>query len=173
VAFAIEDDRDVAAVELPADEVEGLDHRAKLAWAEGRLRTRINRGHMLAGVTMLDPATTYIDASVTIEPDVTLEPNVILRGTTSIATGTVIRSGSHIIDTTVGRDCIIWASVLERSEVEDEVQIGPFSHLRPGLVHRARARSSATTPRSRTAASAPDRSSTTSATSATRRSASA
>ena len=62
----------------------------------------------------------------------TLEPNVILRGSTRIGAGTVIGAGSQLFDTVVGRDCRVWASVLESSEVEDEVQIGPFAHLRPG-----------------------------------------
>ncbi len=67
-----------------------------------------------------------------IEADVILEPNVILRGATTIGAGTRIGSGSQLIDTIVGRDCLVWASVLESSEVEDEVRIGPFAHLRPG-----------------------------------------
>ena len=91
----------------------------------------INEAHMMAGVTMIDPNQTYVDASVELASDVTLEPNVILRGSTRIGEGTRIGAGSQIIDTVVGRNCFIWASVLECSEVEDQVQIGPFSHLRP------------------------------------------
>jgi bifunctional UDP-N-acetylglucosamine pyrophosphorylase/glucosamine-1-phosphate N-acetyltransferase len=86
---------------------------------------------MLSGVTMADPSTAYVDATVELASDVILEPNVILRGSTRIGEGTRIGAGSQIVDTIVGRDCIVWASILECSEVEDGVQIGPFSHLRP------------------------------------------
>jgi len=64
--------------------------------------------------------------------DVVLEPNVILRGVTSIASGSTIGPGTTILDSTIGQDCRVWASVVERSVVEDGVTIGPFSHLRPG-----------------------------------------
>jgi len=94
------------------------------------MRVTVNDRHMLAGVTMVDPFRTYVDASVELETDVLLEPGVILRGTTRIGQGTRIGAGSFIIDSVIGRNCYIWASVLESSEVEDEVQIGPFSHLR-------------------------------------------
>jgi bifunctional UDP-N-acetylglucosamine pyrophosphorylase/glucosamine-1-phosphate N-acetyltransferase len=72
-----------------------------------------------------------VDVTVELARDVVLEAGVILRGKTRIGEGTRIGAGSLIIDTVVGRECFIWASVLEGSEVEDEVQIGPFSHLRP------------------------------------------
>jgi bifunctional UDP-N-acetylglucosamine pyrophosphorylase / glucosamine-1-phosphate N-acetyltransferase len=83
-------------------------------------------------VTMLDPATAYVDAGVELAPDVTLEPNVILRGRTSVGEGTVVGAGSQVIDSDVGARCRVWASILERSTVEQGTTIGPFSHLRPG-----------------------------------------
>ncbi len=133
VAFARADGRPIGSVEVGDDgSLAGINDRAQLADATYRLRERINRGHLLAGVTMLDPSTAYVDAEVVLEPDVVLEPNVILRGRTRIGAGTLIGSGSQLLDTTIGRDCTIWASVLESSEVEDEVWIGPFAHLRPG-----------------------------------------
>ena len=61
-----------------------------------------------------------------------LEPNVILRGATTIGERTRIAAGSQIVDSVIGPDCVVWASVVERSTVEDHVTIGPFSHLRPG-----------------------------------------
>jgi bifunctional UDP-N-acetylglucosamine pyrophosphorylase/glucosamine-1-phosphate N-acetyltransferase len=132
VTFAMQDHRPVVSLEVEDDgTLAGINDRAQLAEAEAELRALINTRHMLAGVTMVDPQRTYVDASVELEPDVVLEPDVILRGSTVIGAGTRIGSGSQIIDTKVGRGCLIWASVLESSEVEDEVQIGPFSHLRP------------------------------------------
>ena len=108
----------------------GINDRTQLAEAVLELRMAINEAHMMSGVTMVDPGTVYIDASVELGTDVTIEPNVILRGGTRIGSGTRIGAGSQIIDTVIGSNCVIWASVLECSEVEDEVQIGPFSHLR-------------------------------------------
>jgi bifunctional UDP-N-acetylglucosamine pyrophosphorylase / glucosamine-1-phosphate N-acetyltransferase len=133
VALAREDRRVVTSLEVDDDgTLAGINDRSQLALAELELRLAINEAHMLSGVTMVDPSTTYVDATVELAADVTLESNVILRGSTRIGTGTRIGSGSQIIDTVVGSNCLVWASVLERSEVEDEVQIGPFSHLRPG-----------------------------------------
>jgi bifunctional UDP-N-acetylglucosamine pyrophosphorylase/glucosamine-1-phosphate N-acetyltransferase len=132
VVLAREDRRPVVSLEVEDDgTLAGINDRVQLAEAELDLRMAINEAHMLAGVTMIAPSQTYVDASVELASDVTLEPNVILRGSTRIGEGTRIGAGSQIIDTVVGRNCFIWASVLECSEVEDEVQIGPFSHLRP------------------------------------------
>ena len=133
VTFARADGRQIATVEVGDDgSLAGVNDRAELADATYRLRERINGRHLLAGVTMLDPSTAYIDATVELAPDVVLEPNVILRGRSRVGTGTRIGSGSQLVDVAVGRDCTIWASVLESSEVEDAVTIGPFAHLRPG-----------------------------------------
>jgi bifunctional UDP-N-acetylglucosamine pyrophosphorylase/glucosamine-1-phosphate N-acetyltransferase len=133
VALARADGRPAATVEVGDDgTLGGINDRAELAEATYRLRERINGAHLLAGVTMHDPSTAYVDAGVEIEEDVVLEPNVILRGRTRIGSGTRIGAGSQLIDTVVGRDCTIWASVLESSDVEDDVRIGPFAHLRAG-----------------------------------------
>jgi bifunctional UDP-N-acetylglucosamine pyrophosphorylase/glucosamine-1-phosphate N-acetyltransferase len=132
VILAREDRRPVVSLEVEDDgTLAGINDRSQLADAELELRMTINQRHMLAGVTMVDPLRTYVDSTVELAVDVVLEPGVVLRGRTKIGEGTRIGSGSQIIDTVVGRDCFIWASVLECSEVEDEVQIGPFSHLRP------------------------------------------
>ncbi|MGH2511575.1 MAG: bifunctional UDP-N-acetylglucosamine diphosphorylase/glucosamine-1-phosphate N-acetyltransferase GlmU [Candidatus Limnocylindrales bacterium] len=133
VALARADGRLVAALEVGDDgTLEGINDRAQLAEATFALQARINERHLLAGVTMRDPTTAHVDAQVKLESDVTLEPNVILRGATRIGAGTTIGAGSQVIDSVIGRDCRIWASVVESSQVEDEVQIGPFAHLRPG-----------------------------------------
>lgn len=121
-ALSVEDDGRLA----------GINDRAQLAAAEWDMRTELNTAHMLAGVTMRDPSTVYIDATVELAADVTLEPNVILRGRTRVGEGTIIGAGSQVVDSVIGRDCTVWASVLESAEVEDDVRIGPFAHLRPG-----------------------------------------
>jgi bifunctional UDP-N-acetylglucosamine pyrophosphorylase/glucosamine-1-phosphate N-acetyltransferase len=110
----------------------GVNDRAELADAQRDMQAALNRRLMGGGVTMADPATAWIDADVELAPDVALEPNVILRGRTRIGEGSVIGAGSQIFDSVIGRGCRIWASVVERSEIADEVEVGPFSHLRPG-----------------------------------------
>ncbi len=133
IPLARADDRPVATLEVEDDgTLLGINDRTQLADAELEMRLRINEAHMRAGVTMQDPATTYIDATVEIAEDVTLEPNVYLRGQTIIERGAVVRSGSQIFDCRIGERTVVWASVLEDSTVEEDVTIGPFSHVRKG-----------------------------------------
>jgi bifunctional UDP-N-acetylglucosamine pyrophosphorylase / glucosamine-1-phosphate N-acetyltransferase len=133
IELARADGRLVATLDVEDDgRLLGVNDRAELAQAEWDMRAALNAAHMRAGVTMRDPSTVYLDATVRIAADVTLEPNVILRGATTVGEGTVIGSGSHITDTVIGANCHVWASVLESSTVEDDVTIGPFAHLRPG-----------------------------------------
>jgi bifunctional UDP-N-acetylglucosamine pyrophosphorylase/glucosamine-1-phosphate N-acetyltransferase len=133
VRFARDDGRLVAALDVEDDgRLTGINDRAQLARAEWDMRVEVNDRWMRAGVTMVDPSTVYLDHGVQLAEDVVLEPNVHLRGTTRIGERTRIAAGSQIIDSTIGPDCVVWASVIERSTVEDHVTIGPFSHLRPG-----------------------------------------
>ena len=133
VELARADGRRVSIFELddPA-ELRGVNDRVQLAAAEAGLRWRLLEGHLLAGVTMEDPATVYLDATVELAADVVLEPHVTLRGATRVGEGTRIGAGSQIFDSRIGRDCRVWSSVVEGSELEDEVEVGPFAHLRPG-----------------------------------------
>ncbi len=133
IPLARADDRPVATLEVEDDgTLLGINDRAQLADAELEMRLRINEAHMRAGVTMQDPASTFIDATVEMAEDVTLEPNVYLRGETVIERDAVIRSGSQIFDTRIGERTVVWASVLEGSVVDADVTIGPFSHVRKG-----------------------------------------
>ena len=135
VRLAREDGRIVSAVGFDDDGTfDGINDRAQLAQAEWTLRVRCNEAHMQAGVTMRDPSTVYVDWDVELAPDVTIEPNVIIRGASTVAAGSVLGPGSTIVDSIVGRDCIVWASVVERSTIEDGASVGPYSHLRPGTV---------------------------------------
>jgi bifunctional UDP-N-acetylglucosamine pyrophosphorylase/glucosamine-1-phosphate N-acetyltransferase len=135
VRFAAEDGSGVTSIVVEDDgRLLGINDRLQLAEAEGELRAEINERHLLAGVSMADPSTAYVEPTVELARDVVLEPNVILRGRTRIGEGTVIGAGSQIVDSIVGRDCLVWASIVESSEVGDDVRIGPMSHLRPGSV---------------------------------------
>jgi bifunctional UDP-N-acetylglucosamine pyrophosphorylase/glucosamine-1-phosphate N-acetyltransferase len=132
-ALARADRRRVTAFQVDDDgTLAGINDRQDLADASSLMGEIINVAHMRAGVTMEDPSTAYVDATVELGTDVVLEPNVILRGATRIGEGTRIGAGTRIVDSVVGRDCEIVASVLEASEVEDEVRVGPYTHLRPG-----------------------------------------
>ncbi len=134
VRFAREDGRLVAALEVEDDgRLTGINDRSQLARAEWDMRVEVNDRWMKAGVTMMDPSTVYLDHGVELAPDVVIEPNVILRGATRIGERTRLGSGSQILDSQIGADCLVWASVVERSVVEDHVTIGPYSHLRPGV----------------------------------------
>jgi bifunctional UDP-N-acetylglucosamine pyrophosphorylase/glucosamine-1-phosphate N-acetyltransferase len=135
VALARDDGRIVSAVGFDDDGTfEGINDRSQLARAEWALRVRINEGHLRDGVTMRDPSTVYLDHGVRLAPDVTLEPATIIRGSSSVEGGAVIGPGTTIVDSSIGADAVVWASVVEGSVVEAGARIGPFSHLRPGSV---------------------------------------
>ncbi len=135
VALARADGRLVAALDADDDgRLTGINDRAQLAQAEWDMRTEINERWMRDGVTMRDPSTVYLDAAVELAGDVVLEQNVVLQGTTRVGEGTVVGAGSQIIDSTIGRECQVWASVVEQSTIEDGATVGPFAHLRPGSV---------------------------------------
>jgi len=110
----------------------GINTRVHLAEAEAALRARINREHMLAGVTLIDPASTYIEAGVIIGRDTVVWPNTYLRGSTTIGAGCTIGPNTIMESATVGDACKVLASVLEGAVVEDHVDMGPFARLRKG-----------------------------------------
>ena len=114
------------------NETIGINTRVHLAEAETAMRMRINRAHMLAGVTIMDPATTYIEPDVMIGSDTVIWPNTYLRGKTVIGEGCIIGPNTIAEDSTIGDTCEILAAVMDRAVVEDNVGIGPFAHLRKG-----------------------------------------
>ena len=133
IGIAVQQGRTVQAVLMDdPEEAIGINTRLHLAEAEAVLRRRINRDHMLAGVTLIDPNTTYIEPGVTIGQDTIIWPNTYLRGQSSLGEGCEIGPNTIIQDSRVGDRCKVLASVLEKAVVEDEVEIGPFGHLRKG-----------------------------------------
>jgi bifunctional UDP-N-acetylglucosamine pyrophosphorylase/glucosamine-1-phosphate N-acetyltransferase len=113
-------------------ELQGVNDRLQLARVEAVQRQRIREHWMLAGVTMTDPASVFIDSGVAIGQDTVLLPNTMLLGRTSIGEGCEIGPGSVVRDSNVGHRCRVTASAMEEAAMEDDVDIGPFSHLRPG-----------------------------------------
>src|SRR2546426_6620086 len=116
VRLLVEGGEEVVVFKAPdADEVEGVNTRVELADAAAFLRARVNREHMLAGVTIVDPQTTWIDPDVELEPDSTIHPFTVLRGRTRVAAGAEV--GPH-----VGAD---------DANIGPDAKIGPFCYLRP------------------------------------------
>jgi bifunctional UDP-N-acetylglucosamine pyrophosphorylase/glucosamine-1-phosphate N-acetyltransferase len=113
-------------------EVIGLDHRVKLAQGEAEMRRRINQRWMAAGVTLVNPEATYVDADVEIGSDTTIWPNTYLQGETRIGQECTIGPGSIIRDSSIGDRCRVELSVVEQAIMEENSDIGPFGHLRKG-----------------------------------------
>ena len=133
VATAIAAGKRVAAFCTPdLGEGMGVNTRVELAAAESILRRRIRERLMLDGVTFRDPESTAVDDGVRIAADTVIERGCVLEGATAIGPDSRIGPYSVLRDTTVGARCVIEASVLEGATCEDDVRIGPFSHLRPG-----------------------------------------
>ena len=109
----------------------GVNNRADLAAVEAKARRRILQAHMLAGVTVVDPASTWIDADVEIAPDARIEPGTSLRGKTTVGSGSTVGPLSTLTDTTLGSDVSVPHSYLVECRAGDGAQIGPFAHLRP------------------------------------------
>jgi len=110
----------------------GVNTRVHLAEAEAAMRQRINCAHMLAGVSMIDPASTYIEPDVEIAPETTIWPNCYLHGKTTIGSGCVIGPNSIIRDTQIAQNCKVLFSVLDGAVLEEGVDMGPFARLRKG-----------------------------------------
>jgi bifunctional UDP-N-acetylglucosamine pyrophosphorylase/glucosamine-1-phosphate N-acetyltransferase len=112
----------------------GVNTRAELAQAEAEARRRILEAHMLAGVTVVDPGSTWIDAEVEIAADARIEPGTSLRGRTSVGAGTTVGPLSTLTDTRLGANVAVPHSFRVECEVADGAQVGPFAYLRPGAV---------------------------------------
>jgi len=133
VEIAVKDNLPVQAV-VHDDFIEtiGINTRVHLSEAEAAMRMRINRGHMLNGVSMMNPEMTYIEAGVKIGKDTTILPNTYIHGKTVIGEKNVIGPNTIIRDTTIGNGCKILESVIEGAVLEDDVDMGPFARLRKG-----------------------------------------
>jgi len=109
----------------------GINDRVELAHVRGLAQRRVHEALMRDGVTIVDPASTTIDAGVAIGRDTTVEPYAQLRGATSIGAGTTIGAMSTLIDSRVGDGVTILHSHLTEAQVDDGATVGPFAYLRP------------------------------------------
>lgn len=133
VGLAVQKGLEIASVQVEDEsELIGINTRAHLAEAEAVLRQQITHHWMVEGVTMVDPSTTYIGPKVQIGRDTILYPNTLLEGETSIGTGCTVGPNTVVRETTIGDRCHIVSSVLEGATLEEDVEIGPFAHLRKG-----------------------------------------
>ncbi len=121
-----------AVVANDPEEMLGVNTRVHLAQAEAAMRRRINKKWMLAGVTMINPETVYIEADVTIGRDTVIYPNSYLQGQTAIGEGCIIGPDTFVRDSQIGNRCQVRMSVVEEALVENDVDMGPFGHLRKG-----------------------------------------
>lgn len=116
------------------EDIYGINNREQLAFAESTMRQRKNTELMLEGVTIMDPASTFIDTGVSIGMDTVIYPGCIIEGTTRIGEGCKIGPGTHINDSIIGNDVFIENSRIKEAEVGDKCNIGPYAYLRPQAV---------------------------------------
>ncbi|HEX5983950.1 MAG TPA: bifunctional UDP-N-acetylglucosamine diphosphorylase/glucosamine-1-phosphate N-acetyltransferase GlmU [Solirubrobacterales bacterium] len=112
----------------------GVNNRVDLAAVEAEARRRLLERHLLAGVTVVDPASTWVDADVEIAADARIEPGTSLRGRTVIGPGAIVGPLSTLIDCSVGAGSQVLHSYLVECDVQDRCSVGPFAYLRPGAV---------------------------------------
>ena len=135
VEVLADDGADITTHVAPPDEVAGVNDRSQLAEAATVLRRRRLEQLMTdVGVTVLDPATTYIDVTVEVGRDSVILPNTILSGSTRLGERVTVGPNSRLVDTRVGDDAELTYAVAVEARVGDDCDVGPFSYLRPGTV---------------------------------------
>jgi bifunctional UDP-N-acetylglucosamine pyrophosphorylase/glucosamine-1-phosphate N-acetyltransferase len=121
-----------ALVAADAGEIQGVNDRVQLAEARRSLNDRLLEHWMRSGVTIIDPATTWIDVDVTLGQDAELRPGTRLEGSTAIGAGARIGPDCTLTDTSVGEDASVASTVARSAEVGPGASVGPFAYLRPG-----------------------------------------
>lgn len=124
--------RPVIAFKTDHEEVPGVNSRAQLAEAAAALRRRAALHWMSEGVTIVDPATTFVDASVSIAADATILPFTFLEGDTTVGAGAEVGPQTRVVDSTIEEDATVTFSVVRGSSIGPGASVGPFASLRPG-----------------------------------------
>jgi bifunctional UDP-N-acetylglucosamine pyrophosphorylase/glucosamine-1-phosphate N-acetyltransferase len=114
------------------EETLGCNDRAELAGLRRRLRDRVNVAWMRSGVTILDPATTWIDVTVTLDTDAVIDQNTQLQGATEVAAGAIVGPDTTLVDTVVGAGATVVRAHAVSAQIGSEVSVGPYAYLRPG-----------------------------------------
>lgn len=122
------------SIASPLAPVEQLSMRSlpEIAQCEKELRKRVNGRAMESGVRLIDPDTTYIDATTTLEPETTVHPNCHIKGQSRIGRGCEVGPNAIIIDSVLGASCRVAGATIERSALDRDVLVGPYSHVRDG-----------------------------------------
>ncbi|MFH8684046.1 bifunctional UDP-N-acetylglucosamine diphosphorylase/glucosamine-1-phosphate N-acetyltransferase GlmU [Streptomyces lydicus] len=121
-----------AAVAADHREILGINNRVQLAEARRLLNERLLERAMLAGVTVVDPASTFVDVSVTFEQDATVHPGTQLLGTTHVGTGAEVGPHARLTDTSVAEGAVVSFTVAEGARIGAGANVGPYAYLRPG-----------------------------------------
>ncbi|MFH8567340.1 bifunctional UDP-N-acetylglucosamine diphosphorylase/glucosamine-1-phosphate N-acetyltransferase GlmU [Streptomyces sp. NPDC017993] len=129
-----------AAVAADHREILGINNRVQLAEARRLLNERLLERAMLAGVTVVDPATTWLDVAVSFEPDSVVHPGTQLLGATVLGAGAEVGPNSRLTDTVVGEGAVASFTVAEGARIGAGASVGPYAYLRPGTVLGARSK---------------------------------
>ncbi|MFI7318654.1 bifunctional UDP-N-acetylglucosamine diphosphorylase/glucosamine-1-phosphate N-acetyltransferase GlmU [Streptomyces venezuelae] len=121
-----------AAVADDHEEIAGINNRVQLAQARRTLNDRLLTAAMLAGVTVVDPASTWVDATVTFERDAIIQPGTQLHGTTHLGKGCEVGPNTRLKDTSVGAGARVDNAVADTAEIGEQAVVGPYAYLRPG-----------------------------------------
>ena len=142
VGYAVESGHRVEALRVEdPEECLGINDRSQLAEATRVMRRRINEELMAAGVTIEDPATTYVDVDVTVGPDTVMHPGVFLEGRTTVGARCELHAGVRIVDSTLADDVLVNNHcVIQHTRIAEGARVGPFAHLREGTVVGAEAK---------------------------------
>jgi bifunctional UDP-N-acetylglucosamine pyrophosphorylase/glucosamine-1-phosphate N-acetyltransferase len=119
-------------VAVDAEDTRGGNARAELAALRARLRDRVNTAWMRSGVSILDPATTWIDVTVSLAPDAVIDQNSQLQGATTVAAGAVVGPDTTLVDATVGEGATVLRAHVLGAQIGPDATVGPYSYLRPG-----------------------------------------
>jgi bifunctional UDP-N-acetylglucosamine pyrophosphorylase/glucosamine-1-phosphate N-acetyltransferase len=132
IPVLIEKGEKVSVVPCDTGGVMGLNSRGGLAAVERVVRERINARHLANGVTLVDPATTYIDEGVRIGADTVIQPLTFLQGSTKVGRGCVVGPSTRVADSSVGDGSRVEFAVVQEAKIGRDVQVGPYARLRPG-----------------------------------------
>lgn len=136
VGLLIESGAELTSVEGEPTDVLGTNTRAELALVTRLARERVVGELMEAGVTVLDPDTTYVDLGVTVGPDTVIHPNTYIEGTSKIGSGCEIGPVVRLVDSTVGDGSVVTFSDVNGAKIGPDASVGPFARLRPGTTLR-------------------------------------
>jgi len=134
IEILVQEGQKVGAMPIPFEETMGVNSRLQLSQAEKVLRKRINEKHMVNGVTLIDPESTYIDVDVEIGSDTIIYPGNVIEGNTVIGKKCMLYPGSRISNSVIDSEVTIQNSVVQSSRIGEKTSVGPYAYVRPDSV---------------------------------------